>query len=145
MNATYAISSYNKVGLESGAMSADPHKLILMLYQGALQAIGNAKSEMARSDYTAKGKSISHAIAIIGEGLHASLDKNVGGELAQSLGALYDYMVMRLVEANLQNETAPLDEVWNLLNELKEAWEGIRPAAARPAPAQNMQLVYAKG
>ncbi len=149
MNATYAISSYNKVGLESGAMAADPHKLILMLYQGALQAISNAKNEVARNDYTAKGKSISHAIAIIGEGLHASLDKNVGGELAQNLGALYDYMVMRLVAANLKNEIAPLDEVSKLLTELKEAWESIRPNAAPAStprvPAQNVQLVYAKG
>ncbi len=149
MNATYAISSYKKVGLESGAMAADPHKLILMLYQGALQAIGNAKNEVARKDYTAKGKSISHAIAIIGEGLHACLDKNVGGELAQNLGALYDYMVMRLVAANLKNDAAPLDEVSKLLTELKEAWESIRPNTASVSTprvaAQNVQLVYAKG
>lgn len=149
MNATRAISSYNQVGLESGITAADPHKLILMLYQGALQAIANARSEILRKDVQAKGKSISHAIAIIGEGLHASLDKSVGGDLVHNLSALYDYMVMRLVAANLKNDTAALDEVTQLLNELKGAWESIRsnpvPAAAPAKSAASVQLVYARG
>lgn len=149
MNAYNAINSYNQVGLESAATAADPHKLILMLFQGALQAIANARGEMLRKDIPAKGKSISHAIAIIGEGLHASLDKSVGGELVQHLSSLYDYMVLRLVAANLKNDTAALDEVAKLLNELKGAWESIRPPhAAVVTPirsAANMQLVYARG
>jgi flagellar protein FliS len=142
MNSTSAISTYNKVGLESGAMAADPHKLILMLYQGALIAITNAKNETLR-------KSISHAIAIIGEGLHASLDKSIGGEMTRNLASLYDYMVMRLVAANLKNDIGILDEVTRLLTELEEAWESIRPNAAKPTtqhkPAANVQLVYARG
>jgi flagellar protein FliS len=149
MNSTSAISTYNKVGLESGAMAADPHKLILMLYQGALIAITNAKNETLRKDVTAKGKSISHAIAIIGEGLHASLDKSIGVEMTRNLASLYDYMVMRLVAANLKNDIGILDEVTRLLTELEEAWESIRPNAAKPTtqhkPAANVQLVYARG
>jgi len=149
MNASIAISSYNQVGLESGVTSADPHKLISMLFQGALLAIANAKSGILRKDIPAKGKSISHAIAIIGEGLHASLDKNVGGELAQNLSALYDYMVTRLVAANLKNDIATLDEITRLLTELKEAWESIRPNTMQLTtplkPATTSQLVYARG
>lgn len=149
MNATTAINSYNQVGLESGVTAADPHKLISMLYQGALLAIAKAKNEILRKNIPAKGAAISHAIAIIGEGLHASLDKSVGGELAQNLSALYDYMVLRLFAANLNNDIGALDEVARLLTELKEAWESIRPnaapAATPPKHAANAQLVYARG
>ena len=134
MNATTAINAYNSVNVESSVMGADPHKLISMLFQGALLEISSAKSGILRKETAAKGKSISKAIAIIGEGLNASLDKTVGGELAQNLSALYSYMVTRLVEANLKNDVAALDEVARLLTEIKGAWESIRPQAARSAP-----------
>lgn len=149
MNTARGISAYNKVGLESGITAADPHKLISMLFQGAILAVANAKNGMLRKDTAAKGAAISHAIAIIGEGLHASLDKSVGGELVEHLGSLYEYMVRRLVTANLNNDTAILDEVSKLLGELKEAWESIRPNGVPPAPvarpAAPSQLVYGRG
>lgn len=133
MNATIATKAYEKVGLESSVATADPHKLIAMLYQGALLAIANAKNGMMRKDIPAKGAAISKAIAIIGEGLNASLDKSVGGALAQNLSALYDYMVIRLVAANLHNDMAALDEVARLLADLKGAWDSIRPNATTAA------------
>jgi len=126
MNTT-AINAYAKAGLDSSVASADPHKLILLLYQGALLAISAAKKQMQSKEIAAKGKSISHAIMIIDEGLKASLDKNAGGELAQNLSALYEYMNHRLLVANLKNDVAALDEVSKLLSELKGAWEEIRP------------------
>jgi flagellar protein FliS len=119
-----------------------------------LLAIANAKNGMQRNDIQAKGNAISKAIAIIDEGLNASLDKKVGGELAQNLSSLYDYMSMRLIAANLKNDAAALDEVARLLNELKEAWDSIRPTntasapaavAAQPRAAANAQMTYAKG
>lgn len=134
MNATTAINAYNKVGIESSLTAADPHKLISMLFQGALLAIANAKNGISRKDIPAKGAAISKAIAIIGEGLNASLDKKVGGELAQNLSSLYDYMVRRLVAANLNNDTATLDEVARLLADLKDAWDSIRPIVMQTAP-----------
>lgn len=127
MNASNAINTYNKVGLESGVAAADPHKLILMLYQGALLAIASAKNQMLRKEIAAKGVSISKAIAIIDEGLKCSLDMNVGGELAQNLAALYDYMCQRLLLATLKNDPSILDEVSRLLTEIRDAWESIRP------------------
>lgn len=148
MNATAAIKSYAKIGVESGVTAADPHKLIAMLYQGALLAIANAKNGIMRKDISAKGVAISKAIAIIDEGLSASLDKKVGGPLAQNLSALYEYMCTRLAAANLKNDTAALDEVARLLADLKEAWENIRPnavqATPQPKPASNTQLVYGR-
>jgi flagellar protein FliS len=131
MNATAAINAYKDVSLETSANGADPHKLISMLFQGALLAIATAKHEMLREQTAAKGKAISKAISIIGEGLNASLNKRVGGELAQNLSALYDYMVARLFTANLKNDPAILDEVARLLAELSNAWDAIRPQAIR--------------
>jgi len=150
MYAKAAISAYNKVGVESGVTAADPHKLISMLYQGAMLAIANAKNGILRKDIAAKGKAISHAILIIDSGLNASLNKEVGGPLALNLSALYDYMSTRLLLANMNNDMEALDEVSRLLTDLKEAWESIRqpatlPAAASAQPARPEQLVYARG
>lgn len=130
---TVAMNAYAKVELDTIVAAADSHKLILLLFQGALLAISQAKGHMLRKDAAAKGKSISHAIRIISEGLLCSLDKDAGGELAQNLAALYEYMGKRLLEANLKNDMAALDEVSKLLTELKEGWEAIRVAAVRPA------------
>ncbi len=157
MNATTAAKTYAKVGVESGVTTADPHKLISMLYQGALLAIANAKNGILRKDVAAKGAAISKAIAIIDEGLNASLDKNAGGGLAQNLSALYEYMCKRLLTANLKNDIAALDEVARLLNDLKGAWDGIRQPMATPAAvppqvageqpkvANKVQMAYARG
>lgn len=154
MSVNNALKAYSHVGIESGVTTADSHKLISMLYQGALLAIANARNAMLRKDIPVKGKSISHAIRIIGEGLQASLDKNVGGKLAQDLNGLYEYMTVRLVEASSKNDVAILDEVSTLLNEIKGAWDSIRPAtnvpvAAAPqqpaAPHKQPALVYGRG
>lgn len=152
MNATTATKAYTAVEIESGVHAADPHKLIAMLYQGALLAIANAKNAMLRKDVAAKGAAISKAMMIVSEGLQASLDKNVGGELAQNLDSLYSYMCMRLLQANANNDVAALDEVSRLLGELKGAWDAIRQTVlaseTKPAPQAiaNKQpaLVYGR-
>lgn len=147
MKATNAINAYAKVGIESGVTSADPHKLISMLFEGALLAIANAKNGMVRKDIPAKGAAISKAIAIIGEGLHASLDKEVGGELAQGLSSLYDYMVFRLIEANLKNDIEILDEISSHLTDLKSAWDSIRNVVQTEIKSQAMnspQVAYGR-
>lgn len=154
MNANSATKAYAKVGVESGVIAADPHKLISMLYQGALQAIANAKNGIMRianakkakngtlhKEIAAKCAAISKAISIIDDGLNASLDKKVGGELAQNLSSLYDYMCNRLLTANTKNDIAALDEVAHLLIDLKGAWEAMRPASAAPAPVAPLKAV----
>ncbi|RFC32222.1 MAG: flagellar protein FliS [Candidatus Nitrotoga sp. SPKER] len=135
MNTMAAIKTYNKVRIESSVAAADPHQLILMLFQGALLAIVNAKNAMLRKDIPTKGAAISQAILIIDDGLKASLNKDVGGELAYNLAALYDYMTNRLLTANLKNDEIALDEVARLLNDLKGAWESIRPDTTSTLPA----------
>ncbi|MEI7842382.1 MAG: flagellar export chaperone FliS [Gallionellaceae bacterium] len=151
MNMSAAIKTYSNVAIESKTHSSDPHKLILMLYQGALLAIASAKNQMMRKEIAAKGQSISQAIAIINDGLKAGLDMNVGAPLVQNLSDLYDYMNQRLLQANLKNDTAILDEVSTLLIELRGAWESIRPVEQTSAqtvmpqqPAAKMPLVYGR-
>lgn len=139
---SHGANAYAKVGIETGVIAASPHKLIVMLYDGAIVALSNATQHMKNKDLAAKGHSISKAIAIIENGLRASLDKKAGGEIAVSLDALYEYMNSRLLQANLKNEIEGILEVQNLLRDLKSAWEAISPdnksiAIERPVPQHD--------
>jgi flagellar protein FliS len=126
--------AYNQVGVEARVASADPHQLILMLFDGAMMSVSTASHQIDMGDTAGKGQSISRAIDIVGNGLKVSLDLDAGGELAQRLYALYDYMCVRLLHANSQNDKAALDEVAHLLGELKGAWEDIRQKLVQGAP-----------
>ncbi len=128
------IDAYAKVGVETGVMAASPHKLILMLIDGALLSIAMAGQAIQEKKIALKGEEISRAIEIIANGLKASLDKQAGGELAERMDALYDYMCQRLLQANLHSNPAILDEVAGLLKELKGGWEEI---AKDPAVVSN--------
>jgi flagellar protein FliS len=123
-------NAYANVGMETGVVAANPHKLIVMLFDGAIFAAADALQFMENGDIAKKGKSISKAISIIESGLRASLDKRAGGEIAENLDALYDYMSRQLLLANLNNNPELILEVQKLLKELKSAWEAIAPVAA---------------
>lgn len=116
------ISNYQRVGIETGVESANPHKLILMLFEGASEALIKAKLHIKHNEIAQKGEVLSKAIMIIDHGLKASLDMHAG-ELAQHLLALYDYMTNRLLIANLKNDIEIIDEVNRLLGELYGAWK----------------------
>ncbi len=118
-------NAYAKIGIETGVGSASPHKLILMLFDGAIMAIGSASRQMQANEIAEKGQSISKAIDIITNGLEASLDMKIEGELAERLSALYEYMCARLLHAGIKNDRAALDEVAGLLTEIRSAWEEI--------------------
>lgn len=122
MFGTQSAAAYAKVGVETHVSEANPHQLVVMLFDGALLAINSAAISMSQGDIPSKGKGISKAIEIITYGLKASLDKEAGGELAQRLAALYDYMASRLFFANANNDAGALNEVAKLLGELREAW-----------------------
>ena len=119
-----ALNQYKKVGVQGGVEAATPHRLIQMLMDGALERISIAKGFINTNEIARKGESISSAIAII-DGLSISLDKKAGGEIADNLEALYDYMKRRLLEANLNNDIEILDEVVSLMLEVKMGWDAI--------------------
>lgn len=129
--------TYAKVGLETSVAAADPHRLILMLFDGALLAIATAGNALQEGRVADKGRAISRAIDIVSSGLRASLNFSAGDELPNRLAALYDYMAARLVHANLNNDPAALKEVSRLLGEIKSAWEEI---ANDPAVASRNKI-----
>lgn len=125
--------TYAKVGVEVAVESSDPHRLILMLFDGAISAVSLARIHMNAGDIEKKGMAVSKAIDLITNGLLASLDMKAGGDLAERLGALYEYMAQRLLFANLKNNVATLDEVAELLTSLREAWAEIAPGKQQAA------------
>lgn len=126
------VAAYQSVNVDASVSSADPHQLITLLFEGARAAIALARGEMERRNIAAKGKSISKAIDIIENGLKASLNMEVGSDLPEKLDGLYDYMIVRLLHANLKNDLAALDEVATLLAEIQGAWVGIREQIVSP-------------
>jgi flagellar protein FliS len=126
------VNAYAKVGLETTVVSATPHQLIVMLFDGALVSVLSAQTNMKTGAIAEKGAAISKAIDIINNGLRASLDKSAGGEIAASLDALYVYMSERLLLANLNNAPEMLEEVHGLLAGLRQAWceIGDKPVVA---------------
>lgn len=125
-----AVEQYNRVGVSSGVESADPHQLIQMLMNGALEKIAIAKGHMERNDISQKGGNISWAISII-DGLRASLNVDDGGEIAQNLDDLYDYMTRRLARANIENNPDLLDEVSSLVRSVKGAWDQMPESSSK--------------
>jgi flagellar protein FliS len=128
-------NAYARVGVQTGVMGASPHRLIVMLYQGARQAIARARMHLLQGNIAERGKAISNAISIIQNGLQQSLNLEVGGEVAARLDALYTYMERRLLDANVQRDEQMLVEVDRLLATLEEAWLAIAPEAAKMAAA----------
>lgn len=129
-------SAYARVGVETGVMSANPHRLIAMLYQGARQAIALARMHMQQNNVPARGEAIGKAIRIVESGLQQALNREAGGEIAARLDALYSYICRRLLQANVEGSESMLIEVDGLLATLEEAWTGIAPEVARMAAQQ---------
>jgi flagellar protein FliS len=122
-----AISRYRQVRTEGSVEDATPHRLIAMLFDGALSRIALAAAHMRRGEIEAKGAAITRSLEIVGA-LRASLDMNVSGGLPQRLDALYDYVSRRLVHANLENDPKVLDEVAGLVRVIADAWAQVAPS-----------------
>lgn len=119
------LQQYQKINTQTSITDADPHKLIQLLYDGALERINMAKARLQAKDFDGKGKLIIKTIDIVA-GLRGFLDREKGGDLAERLDALYVYMEQVLWEANVRNDIERLDEAAYLLRQLKEGWDGIR-------------------
>ncbi|AEP30493.1 flagellar export chaperone FliS [Brumicola nitratireducens] len=126
------INAYKKGNLKQDIATADPHRLTLMLMQGALDRMAYAKGCMERKDFAGKSEHLSRVSAIL-LNLRDTLDLDIGGEVAQNLYALYEFMVQRLLDANMQNSLQIMDEVINLLLPIKTAWASIPEDAKQEA------------
>ncbi|TQV84155.1 flagellar export chaperone FliS [Exilibacterium tricleocarpae] len=124
MNAKAALKSYANVHYQGQVAAADPHRLIRMLYEGALERVAQAKGAMRQKQYDVKAKKVSDAINII-IALRENLDFDQGGDIAYNLDSLYDYLARCLWEGHRANDEAKLDEVAGLLAEVYSAWRQI--------------------
>ncbi len=136
------LNSYRQVSVETSLTDADPHRMIAMLFDGALESIAVARHALAAGDIPGRGKAIGRALRIVDEGLKASLNLSAG-ELAHNLKALYEYTELRLLMANRAADDRMLVEAASLLATLRDGWAGIAPrrgaASAQPRAAAPRQ------
>jgi flagellar protein FliS len=121
--------------LESRILSADPMELICLMYQGAISEVREARRHLKEKNIRARSNSITKVHNILSE-LTTVLDHKRGGQFANNLARLYDYMMRRLTEANFKQIDEPLAEVLGLLGTLKEGWDGIKQQT-KPMPVGN--------
>ena len=120
--------------LEAEILSADPVKLVSILYRAAIEAVGAARRRLKAGAIRERSRQITKASEIIHE-LRRSLDHDRGGEISRSLAELYEYIQTRLIEANASQSDPPLAEVEKLLSTLLDAWRATTPVAA-PLPVE---------
>ncbi|PID42457.1 MAG: flagellar export chaperone FliS [Proteobacteria bacterium] len=120
-----AARQYQQVGTQTSIIDADPHKLIQLLLEGALERMAMAKSRITAKDFEGKNNLLNKSIEIVA-GLRSFLDHSRGGEISTNLESLYDYIERRLLEANVRNDVTIIDECSHLIRTVKEGWDGIR-------------------
>jgi flagellar secretion chaperone FliS len=136
------LNQYRSVDAYGAAAASDRMQLVLRMMQGALDRIAAARGHMRRGEQGPKGEALGRAVRMI-DGLRSCLDHQQGREIAANLAALYDYMTRRLTEANLRNDPRALDEVADLLDEIRGGWEQmaasprLRAVPASPAGADR--------
>ena len=116
-----ALASYGDVKVTTGVSGADNVQLIQMLFDGLIESLATARGHMERGAITEKSKSLSRAGRIV-VGLQGALDFEKGGDIARNLNDLYSYVTRRLFHVNANNDLEALQEVHNLMNEIRSAW-----------------------
>jgi len=120
------LAAYRSVSAHGTVAGADPHALVLALFDAILGRLTAARSCIDQGQIARKAGLLHSSVTLLGE-LRGSLDMQMGGSLAQNLSDLYDYMVRRLLHANLNNDQAAIAEVLGLLREIRDAWAAIGP------------------
>lgn len=144
-----ALAAYARTDLETRVEAASPEQLIVMLYEGAIGAMYATKAAFTDGNLAARGAALSKAIAIIDEGLRGSLNLEAGGEIAQNLSNLYEYISNRLLYANLKAHEPSVDEALKLMTDLRQAWEAVshntKPASTNTVVANDRQTALSYG
>lgn len=120
-------SAYTAVSLDSQITGATPHQLIILLYDGAINAMKRAEIYFQSGNIARRGEMISRAINIIDNGLRAGLDHEKGGKIAEELESLYEYISRTLLEVNLNKSGDKLPHLIALMTGMAETWQAIAP------------------
>jgi flagellar secretion chaperone FliS len=131
-----ALKSYQKLNLQAQVSEASPHQLVQLMLDGALARIAAARGSLDAGELARKGELIGKAIGLV-EGLRVALDLEKGGDLAGNLHDLYEYIGRRLLEANLHNDPAILEESANLLREIRDGWVAIAGDSGAAVSAES--------
>lgn len=134
-----AINAYKKGSLKQDVASADPHRLTLMLMQGAIDKLAYAKGNISRDDLKGRSDNVSKATAIF-INLRDTLNIPVGGSFAENLYSLYNYIIDKLAGINVDNGIEIIDEVIALFSPIKDAWAQISEQAKQEAYARSQEL-----
>ena len=124
MNALAALSQYGKIKDETQTMYASPHQLMLMLFDGAIEAMSFTIGAIQKENYELRSKQNTRSITII-NGMRECLDMKAGGELADNLYSLYQYMAQELFRANFKNDTETIKNIQTMLIDVRGSWEKI--------------------
>ena len=119
-----SLRTYRKVSLDSEIAVASPHRIIQMMFAGALERLAQSRFAIERRDLQNKSLYIGKAIGLI-NGLNNSLNMDAGGEIASNLSNLYDFMLLKITEANVNNDVKAIDDVTDVLRIIKEGWDAI--------------------
>jgi flagellar protein FliS len=123
---------YQAVKVDTGVSSANPHRLVEMLFEEFLSSCARARGAIASGNVQEKGRAIGRAVRIVEEGLRAGLNLAAGGQLAHDLQDLYRYVTLRLTHANLNSDEPAVAECIALVQPLHDAWRAIGPQVTDP-------------
>ncbi|MGR6862145.1 flagellar export chaperone FliS [uncultured Aliivibrio sp.] len=119
-----SLQAYKKVSIDSQLSAASPHKVIQMLMAGAIERLIQGKAAMQQGNTAVKGERLGKALDIV-ISLRTCLSMDDGGDIASNLDSLYDFMIRQISQANQNNESQPIDDVVEMLREIKSAWDQI--------------------
>ena len=124
MNANTALAQYGRIKNDTQSMYASPHQLVLMLFDGAIEAMSMTIGAIQQNNIPLRSKQSSRAIAII-NGMRDCLDIETGSELADNLDSLYLYMAQELFIAGLKNDTKTIQNIQTMVKDIRESWGKI--------------------
>jgi len=135
------LQQYAQTSVQTGVESATPHRLVQMLYEGALDRIAQAKGAILRKDMEAKANLTNRIMDILAH-LQSSLELDRGGDVAENLYRLYDYMNRQVFAASRDNDPAKLEEVAILIREVKSAWDQMPEEYRRMSKDEITRLTF---
>lgn len=129
--------------VETSVTEATPYKLVQLLYEGAIKNLSVAKVFVEHKNYEKKAEHINKVISIL-FALKSGLDMESGGDVAQNLWALYDYMVRKTFEGSAKNNLQMLEEVLELLQNLNDSW-AMMPEQYKKLSKSQLSSLKIKG